>query len=379
MNSPVASQPTLAAASSSAPAAVFGEDLDGRHSGDFQRLQRLLEHAGGFQLVFAGCLSFAYRQALIDRIDVRHPSAVIVVDLVPLGRSTTRSTSPSAVLDELRWPPTIGLQPQPDRTRQRSVWRCTSSASKRLAEIGDYLRTIGEPGGPDADLIDEALRIRSKLPVSDQIEQSLGRSEAALAHAKAAGEAFRGIDDRGSAAVAVRREGGRDILASRGQLADPSPRSASPRFYDPPPPAARQLDEALALHEQRLPVAERLGDINSLAHIRYSMASLRLQRGEHESGGLQRIHDDLVAAFAISRQRGRPDGIGWDRPTVGAGAGDGRRARGGAGRPDAGRGGFREARQRRWPGAGARLAGSHRRYLIAAAQPAQAPGVAPPR
>ena len=79
-----------------------------------------------------------------------------------------------------------------------------------------------------------------------------------------------------------------DILASRGQL-----------------------DEALALHEQRLPVAERLGDINSLAHIRYSMAALRLQRGEHESGGLQRIHDDLVAAFAITRQLDRPDGIGW--------------------------------------------------------------------
>ncbi len=102
MNSPVANQATLAAASSSAPAAVFGEDLDGRHSGDFLRLQRLLEHAGGFQLVFAGCLSFAYRQALIDRIDVHHPSAAIV-DLVPLA-------GPSAVLDELR---RIGPQHNP--------------------------------------------------------------------------------------------------------------------------------------------------------------------------------------------------------------------------------------------------------------------------
>lgn len=123
------------------------------------------------------------------------------------------------------------------------------------------------------------------LEASD-IEQSLGRSEAALAHAKAAGEAFRGIDDRGSAAVAAGRIA--DILASRGQI-----------------------DEALALYEQRLLVAERLGDINSLAHIRYSIASVRLQRGEHESGGMQRIHDDLVAAFAISRQGDRLDGIGW--------------------------------------------------------------------
>ena len=339
MNSPVANQPILAAASSSAPAAVFGEDLDGRHSGDFLRLQRLLEHAGGFQLVFAGCLSFAYRQALIDRIDVRHPSAVIV-DLEPLA-------GPSAVLDELR---RIGPQHNPIHLvgveawlrqagpealhalnyRRESLaadvpntlvlwldpgiiatvaseapdlwaWRAAvldfshppaerlavhresiflgsaerSQREQRLAEIADYLRTIGEPGGPDAELMLEA----------SDIEQSLGRSEAALAHAKAAGAAFREIDDRGSAAVAVGRVA--DILASRGQL-----------------------DEALALHEQRLPVAERLGDIDSLAHIRYSMAALRLQRGEHESGGLQRIHDDLVAAFAISRQLGRPDFIG---------------------------------------------------------------------
>jgi hypothetical protein len=244
MNSPVASQPTLAAASSSAPAAVFGEDLDGRHSGDFLRLQRLLEHAGGFQLVFAGCLSFAYRQALIDRIDVRHPSAVIV-DLVPLA-------GPSAVLDELR---RIGPQHNPIHLvgveawlrqagpealhalnyRRESLaadvpntlvlwldpgiiatvaseapdlwaWRAAvldfshppaerlavhresiflgsaerSQREQRLAEIADYLRTIGEPGGPDAELMLEA----------SDIEQSLGRSEAALAHAKAAGAAF---------------------------------------------------------------------------------------------------------------------------------------------------------------------------------------------
>ena len=462
MNSPVAKQPTLAAASSSAPAAVFGEDLDGRHSGDFLRLQRLLEHAGGFQLVFAGCLSFAYRQALIDRIDVRHPSAVIV-DLVPLA-------GPSVVLDELR---RIGPQHNPIHLvgveawlrqagpealhalnyRRESLaadvpntlvlwldpgtiatvaseapdlwaWRAAvldfshppaerlavhrgsiflgsaerAQRERRLAEIGDYLRSIGEPGGPDADLMLEA----------SDIEQSLGRSEAALAHAKAAGAAFREIDDRRSAAVAVGRiadilascgqldEAMRlrveeqlpvyerlgdvrskavtqgyiadilvsrgqldealrlrveeelpvyerlgdvrekavtqgkiaDILASRGQL-DEALRIlrqevllAFERLGDVRSKAVTQgriadilasrgqLDEALALHEQRLPVAERLGDIDSLAHIRYSMAALRLQRGEHESGGLQRIHDDLVAAFATSRQLGRPDFIG---------------------------------------------------------------------
>ncbi|MCP5228043.1 tetratricopeptide repeat protein [Accumulibacter sp.] len=71
--------------------------------------------------------------------------------------------------------------------------------------------------------------------------------------------------------------------------------------------ARGQLDEALALHEQRLPIAQRLGDIESLAHIRYSTALLRLQRGEHGTGGLQTIHDELAEAFAISIVLGRPD------------------------------------------------------------------------
>lgn len=74
--------------------------------------------------------------------------------------------------------------------------------------------------------------------------------------------------------------------------------------------ARGQLDEALALHEERLPVAERMGDIDSIAHIRYSTARLRLRLGQHQSGGLQRIYDDLAEAFAISRRLGRPDAIG---------------------------------------------------------------------
>ncbi|HNN85709.1 MAG TPA: hypothetical protein PKL62_16315, partial [Accumulibacter sp.] len=75
--------------------------------------------------------------------------------------------------------------------------------------------------------------------------------------------------------------------------------------------ARGQLAEALALHEERLPVAERMRDIESIAHIKYSTAALRLQLGQHASGGLQRIHDDLAEAFALNRQLGRPDGIGW--------------------------------------------------------------------
>ena len=65
------------------------------------------------------------------------------------------------------------------------------------------------------------------------------------------------------------------------------------------------------LHEQRLPVAMRLGDIDSLAHIRFSMAMLRLKRGDHSrvTQGLQVIHDELAEAFGLSVKLQRPDFI----------------------------------------------------------------------
>jgi hypothetical protein len=57
-------------------------------------------------------------------------------------------------------------------------------------------------------------------------------------------------------------------------------------------------------------VAQELQDINGIAHIRFSCAQLRLQRGDHESGGLQMIHDELAEAFEISHKLQRPDFIG---------------------------------------------------------------------
>jgi hypothetical protein len=74
--------------------------------------------------------------------------------------------------------------------------------------------------------------------------------------------------------------------------------------------ARGELDEALALHEQRLPIAELLRDIDSIAHIKFSIASLRLQRGDHNTGGIQQIYKDLSEAFGISLKLGRPDFIG---------------------------------------------------------------------
>lgn len=71
-----------------------------------------------------------------------------------------------------------------------------------------------------------------------------------------------------------------------------------------------QLDEALALHEERLPIAEKMQDIDSIAHILYSRAHIRLLRGDNKRGFLQEIHEDLASAFDIYCQLGRPDGIG---------------------------------------------------------------------
>jgi tetratricopeptide (TPR) repeat protein len=74
--------------------------------------------------------------------------------------------------------------------------------------------------------------------------------------------------------------------------------------------ARGELDAALALHDQRLPIAQQMGDIHIIAHIKYSMAQIRLQRGDLQTGGFQQIHDDLAESFEIMRKLGRPDGIG---------------------------------------------------------------------
>lgn len=74
--------------------------------------------------------------------------------------------------------------------------------------------------------------------------------------------------------------------------------------------ATGQLDEAMALQEARLPVVTALGDQEGLAHIRYSMANIRIARGEHESGNLQQIYEELTEAFQISCQQGHADAIG---------------------------------------------------------------------
>jgi len=74
--------------------------------------------------------------------------------------------------------------------------------------------------------------------------------------------------------------------------------------------ARGELDQALALNEQRRPIAESLGDLDSLAHIGFLSARIRLERGDHQRGELQAIHDDLAKSFAINCKLEHPNGIG---------------------------------------------------------------------
>ena len=70
------------------------------------------------------------------------------------------------------------------------------------------------------------------------------------------------------------------------------------------------MDAALEMHLSRLPGAEERKDADSIAHIRYSCAGIRLARGDHERGELQVIYDELAEAFGIVMQIGRAEGIG---------------------------------------------------------------------
>ena len=74
--------------------------------------------------------------------------------------------------------------------------------------------------------------------------------------------------------------------------------------------ARGQLDEALAIHEARAKVFEDLGDAREVAQVRFSTAQVRLARGDHQTQGLQQIHDELAESFGILTQTGHADGIG---------------------------------------------------------------------
>ncbi|ALJ39378.1 MULTISPECIES: CHAT domain-containing protein [Azospirillum] len=165
-----------------------------------------------------------------------------------------------------------------------------------LGRIADILTTRGET--------DEALRIRreKELPVYEQLSDvhsravTLGQIAEILANRGETEEALRilreevvpitdRMDDVKGRAVTLGKIA--NILARRGEF-----------------------DEALRIHlEERLPVAQRMQDIDSLAHIRFSCAEIRL-RGRLEKREVETIIEELTESFALFDQLERVDAIG---------------------------------------------------------------------
>ncbi|WP_422375698.1 CHAT domain-containing protein [Roseibium sp.] len=76
------------------------------------------------------------------------------------------------------------------------------------------------------------------------------------------------------------------------------------------------LDGALALHLERLPVAEAMRDLDSVMHIRYSCAQIRLARGDLQKGEAQTIFEELDEAFRGALKLQRSDAIGAIGPLL---------------------------------------------------------------
>ncbi|WP_321533171.1 CHAT domain-containing protein [uncultured Desulfuromonas sp.] len=163
-------------------------------------------------------------------------------------------------------------------------------------KIADILMARGE--------LDEALRIRTEeeLPVYERLGDV--RSKAVTQGKIADILMARGELDE---ALRIRTE---EQLPVYERLGDVRSKAVTQGKIADILMARGELDEALALHEQRLPTAEKLEDIDSIAHIKYATASLRLQRGDHKTGGMQQIYEELSTAFNISLKLGRADAIG---------------------------------------------------------------------
>lgn len=72
-----------------------------------------------------------------------------------------------------------------------------------------------------------------------------------------------------------------------------------------------ELDEALRIRtELELPVYTRLSAERERALTLLRIAEIRLQRGDHLTGGIQQIVDGLADAFTVAHKLGDPQGIG---------------------------------------------------------------------
>lgn len=73
-----------------------------------------------------------------------------------------------------------------------------------------------------------------------------------------------------------------------------------------------ETDEALRIHlEERLPVALAIKDLDSIAHLRFSCAQIRLSRQDSSQSEMQTIYEELAESFTINQKLQRVDGIAF--------------------------------------------------------------------
>ncbi len=301
-------------------------DIDGRHSGDYLRLTRLLQHGTGFQWVIAIFTSMTYRQRLIDRLDAPYPRATLleippeadppalidrlselgktqgpihVVGVEPWLRrvgeealgalnrrrehltaslpttvilwleSATVTRFASAAPDLWAWRAAVlDFSEQPVRLEAIHLEKVTLGRNERaqlhtrLTQIRDYLAQRNELSSADAQLLLE----------SSEIEQQLGHLDAARADAETARQTFQRLDHPLGVAQAQVRIA--DILVAR-----------------------REMDAALRLLEREvLPTFARLGDVRAKAVAQSQIADILMALGEIDAA-LRLLEQEVLPAF----------------------------------------------------------------------------------
>ncbi|WP_372396411.1 CHAT domain-containing protein [Azospirillum sp. HJ39] len=171
------------------------------------------------------------------------------------------------------------------------------SRAVTMGKIADILTTRGES--------DKALRIRreEQLPVYERLGDV---RERAVTMGKIADIlTTRGQTDE---ALRIRRE---EQLPVHERLGDVRSRAVTMGKIADILTTRGQTDEALRIHLiERLPVAQQMQDLDSLAHIRFSCATIRLQRGGLQNGEAVTIAEELAESFGLFQRIGRVEGVG---------------------------------------------------------------------
>ena len=176
-------------------------------------------------------------------------------------------------------------------------------------EAGD-VRMIAITQGEIAGILfrrgedEEALRIRreEELPVYERLGdvRMIANTQGEIADILS----MRGEDEE---ALRIRREEQlpvyerlgvvRETAVAQGHIADILTRRG-------------EYEEALRIQlEERLPIAERLQDQDTLAHIKFAAARIRLAKGIEDAETLRLVLDDLMEAFGSVKEMGRVDAV----------------------------------------------------------------------